>query len=196
VVAVDQDKRELRAEGRRRRRALSPEARLAASRAASEHLCALDAVRRAGTVALYAALPDELDLAPAVATLADRGVRVLLPRVEGDAVVLVAREGATLAPGYRGVREPTGRPVSATEVEVVVAPGVVYDRAGNRLGQGGGHYDRLLAALPAATVRVGACFACQLVDAVPAGARAEPVDLVVTERGVTRTGARPSSQPA
>ncbi len=195
-MADEHDKQERRAEGRRRRRALPADERRDASRAAAARLCALHEVRRAGTVALYGALPDELDLGSAIATLARRDVRVLLPRVEEGGLVLVALGDEGSTPGYRGVSEPLGPEVALDAVDVVVTPGLAFDPRGNRLGQGGGHYDRLLAALDPSTVRIGVCFACQLFDEVPHGERDEPVDIVVTERGVVRVRERPDPPPS
>lgn len=194
-VAEQESKREQRVEARRRRRALAATQRRDASRAVAARLCALDEVRRAGTVALYEALPDELDLGPARAMLARRDVRVLLPRVEEGEIVLVAPGDERPVPGYRGVSEPLGPAEPFDDVDAVVVPGVAFDRAGNRLGRGGGHYDRLLAALPPSTVRIGACFACQLFDEVLHDEHDEPVDIVVTERGVVRIRERPARRP-
>ena len=81
--------------------------------------------------------------------------------------------------------DPTDGPV-----DVVVVPALVLDRRGGRLGYGGGHFDRFLAARrPGGTLAVGAVFAAQLVDAVPTEPHDVPMDVVVTERGVWRDGA-------
>ncbi len=76
------------------------------------------------------------------------------------------------------------------EVEIAVVPGVAFDVVGGRLGQGGGHYDRLLGFLDVDCDRVGFCFSCQVVPFVPCEEHDEPVDLVVTERALYRTHAR------
>jgi 5-formyltetrahydrofolate cyclo-ligase len=68
----------------------------------------------------------------------------------------------------------------------VVAPGLAFDRAGRRLGYGGGYFDGFLPRLRPDCPVVGVCFAEQLVDAVPAGPRDRGVDVVVTDREVVR----------
>jgi 5-formyltetrahydrofolate cyclo-ligase len=70
---------------------------------------------------------------------------------------------------------------------VILVPGVAFTRAGQRLGRGGGYYDRLLSALPAKAVRLGVCFELQIVDELPSEPHDMRVDGVVTEREVLGT---------
>lgn len=161
-----------------------------ASAIAAGHLLALPELTSARTVALYAALPDEADPAMAVPGLLARGVQPVFPRVVGDELEFVPVAGiAELVPGFRGVPEPSGEAILPREIDVVVVPGVAFDAGGGRLGQGGGHYDRLLARLPATAVRVGFCLALQLVTSVPRGPHDFTVDVLVTEEGTVRTTA-------
>ncbi|MFP5308684.1 MAG: 5-formyltetrahydrofolate cyclo-ligase [Actinomycetes bacterium] len=169
------------------RRALDDADRRRASAGAVARLLHLQEVRRARTVALYAALAEELDPVGALPALVERGVRTLFPRVRGERLELVAASDLlTLQLGYRGIREPVGPAIDPAVVDVVVVPGVAFDVHGGRLGQGGGHYDRLLATLPEGCVAIGVCFACQVVPRVPLEAHDLPVDVVVTEAGVHR----------
>src|SRR5439155_13608401 len=161
-------------------------ARLRASRAAGALLLALPEIEAARTVALYAATPEEADPSAALGTLLARGVRVLFPRVVGPDLEFAAGDPAELRPGHRGIPEPLGGAVDPAEIDLIVVPGLAFDRGGARLGRGGGHYDRTLARLPARVVRVGFCFDFQVVDRVPRGPLDQPVDLVVTDRRVIR----------
>lgn len=184
-------KEQLRREVRRRRAAVPAAARRQAASAAAGHLLALAEIASAATVALYAAHGDELDPAPAVASLRARGVTTVLPRVDGLSLLLVpVASGTRLSPGYRGVPEPAGEALPPERLDLVVVPGVAFDLSGGRLGQGGGHFDRLLAALPQQVVRVGYAFACQVVEEVPGSPHDEPVDIVITEDGPIRTARR------
>ncbi|WP_336390904.1 5-formyltetrahydrofolate cyclo-ligase [Paracoccus aestuarii] len=69
---------------------------------------------------------------------------------------------------------------------MVIVPLAGYDAAGHRLGYGGGFYDRTLQALRARgpVTAIGLAFACQQVGAIPAGPHDQPLDLVVTDRGI------------
>lgn len=184
------DKSALRATARARRRALTTAQRRRRSLAAAANLLGLEEVRAASAVGLYAPLADEVDPQPAATALRELGVAVVLPRVTGDHLELVEVDDLRdLRPGFRGVLEPQGA-AGRPEVEVLVVPGLAFDRRGGRLGQGGGHYDRLLADLPAATLRVGLSFACQVVDEVPREPHDEPIDVLVTEEEVVRHATR------
>lgn len=185
------DKARLRREARARRAGLGGGARAAATAAVCDHLRALPELAAAGTVLAYAAHGDELDVTPVIADLATAGTRVLLPRVVGDRLELARlTDLAALTLGYRGVREPVGPAIAPREVDVAVVPGVAFDRSGVRLGQGGGHYDRLLPELRPGALVVAPCFAVQVVDRVPRGTHDHLVDVLVTEDGAHPTGAR------
>lgn len=188
---MDELKDRLRSSALDARRQLSDAERRDASAAVVDRLLHQPTLQRPGHVLLYAAMHDEVDLAGIVGPLRSRGVRTLFPRVAGDRLELVAASDLrTLQLGYRGVREPSGPRVDPGVVDVAVVPGVAFDPHGGRLGHGGGHYDRLLEQLREDGVRIGVCFACQLVPRVPRATHDEPVDVVVTDRARYHTGAR------
>lgn len=183
-------KASLRRTVRAARDGLSQQARVAASAAVSGRLDVLPDVRRARTLLLYASFGSEVDVTAVATAARARGTIVCFPRVMGDQLIAVAATPLALRPGYRGIGEPEGAARPLDELDVVVLPGIAFDLVGGRLGQGGGHYDRLLARLPSHTVRIGAAHSCQLVPRVPQQLHDQPVDLVVTDRGVHTTGAR------
>lgn len=190
-VPSDDVKTRLRATARNARRGLDDAERRTASAAAVSRLMNLTELRRPATVLLYAALDEEADPSGALPRLLDRRARVLFPRVRGEDLELVAATDlTTLTLGFRGVREPVGPAIDPGVVDVAVIPGVAFDPMGGRLGQGGGHYDRLLPFLDVECLRVGFCFSCQVVPRVPTEPHDEPVDVVVTERATYRTDAR------
>ena len=91
-----------------------------------------------------------------------------------------------LAPGAFGVREPEARIDNAIDpgtLDLILVPGVAFTRSGERLGRGGGFYDRLLASLPAHTCKVGVCFDSQVQHELPVEMHDQRVDLIVTESG-------------
>ncbi|HEX9888170.1 MAG TPA: 5-formyltetrahydrofolate cyclo-ligase, partial [Nitriliruptorales bacterium] len=162
-----------------------------AVRRAGDRLLELPEVQAAQRVLLYASQGDELGTERVIAALMIRGAEVLLPRVAGAALEVVAIDTVDGLPaGYRGVREPVGPAVDPRDLDVAIVPGLAFDAAGGRLGRGGGHYDRLLQTLPAQTLRVGLCFAVQLVARVPHEEHDQRVDVVVTEDGCVWTSAR------
>lgn len=90
-----------------------------------------------------------------------------------------------LAEGPHGIPQPAViEPIPPAAIDLAFVPGLAFDRLGNRLGHGGGVYDRLLAELDHALV-VGLCYSRQLRDKVPATVDDVPVDMVITERRAT-----------
>lgn len=181
-------KAELRRRMRALRRARAPAERAAAGRAAAGHLAAPLAAAPPGPVALFRALPEEIDTEPAIAVLLAAGRSVLLPRQDGRDRPLAFhafRPGDPLMPGPFGVLEPLPFAPRLTPALLLV-PLLAFDRRGRRLGHGAGFYDRTLAALRAgrpAPPAFGLAFAFQEVETVPAGDRDMRLDGVVTEAG-------------
>ncbi len=177
-------KRELRASLRARRGAVPPERAAEAAAACAALVLAEPAVRGAQRVALYAALPDELPTRPLFEGLAALGLERLLPRVRGRELDFARVERwEDLRPGRLGIPEPPAELPAAGlgRGDLILAPGLAFDRQGWRLGRGGGFYDRAFARLEG-TRRVGLGYAFQLVAAVPHDSHDRPVDAIVTER--------------
>lgn len=144
---------------------------------------ALPQLSAARVVLLYHSLPDEVCTHPLADRLLAEGKTVLLPRVTGPASMELRRYtgAASLQPGAYGIMEPTG-PVwtQPDDVDLVLVPGVAFDRAGRRLGRGRGYYDRMLVRMPR-TLKVGICFDFQLVESVPVSPDDVCMDVVVME---------------
>ncbi len=128
----------------------------------------------------------EIDPLPAMTAAAAQGP-VGVPVIVGRGLPLVFRrwtpDGATVA-GPFGVMVPVAG--DAMIPRVLIVPLVGFDRAGGRLGYGGGFYDRTLQALRATgpVLAIGYAFAAQQTDDLPLDATDQPLDLIVTETGV------------
>ena len=135
------DKSALRRAVLSRRAALPPDVRARSGPAAVAALVP----HATGTVAAYLSVGTEPDTAGLLAALADR--EVLLPVLLDDGDLDWARAGDGVAPGRHGLLEPTGERLGRDAVAdcgLVVVPALSVDRAGTRLGRGGGSYDRAL----------------------------------------------------
>lgn len=134
---------------------------------------------------------EEIDVLPALAWFAARGHPTALPVVPGRGKPLRFRAWKPGDPLVRGVLDiPVPEP-SAPEIapEILLVPLLAFDRAGYRLGYGGGYYDRTLAVLRAGNGRVlaiGVGFACQEVADVPHDATDARLDALATESWATR----------
>jgi 5-formyltetrahydrofolate cyclo-ligase len=127
----------------------------------------------------------EIDIRPLLHALHERGHAIALPVTPKRGQPLQFRRWA---PGDALVRGPMGtsQPAPAAErltPDWLLVPLLAFDRAGRRLGYGGGYYDRTLAALPGATA-LGVAYACQELDEVPAGEDDARLHAIATEAGL------------
>ncbi len=174
----------LRLELRRRRRRLAAENPDAADQAAQGlRLAGLGALR---TAAVYRPIGSELDPEPLAGRLAARGLAIALPvAIRAEAPLAFRLRGAALVPDAIGMAAP-GPDAPEVRPELVIVPLLAFDAAGGRLGQGGGFYDRTLAALRATGLvfALGLGYAGQEVGALPMGPHDQRLDGVLTEAGL------------
>ena len=130
---------------------------------------------KAETVMLYSALPDEVQT-QAFLEKWHLKKKIILPTVVGDDIIPVEYgKDTAFAVGDFNILEPQNEPYLGG-FDLIVVPGVAFDRKGNRLGRGRGYYDRFLCQ-HLDVKRIGICFDFQLVDEVPA----EPFDIRMDE---------------
>lgn len=185
-----------KARARREVEARRAEAHAAGQGDASAHLLDALAAFRGRPVAGYWPMRTEIDPRSALAALAAQGP-VALPVVVGKGRPLVFRRwtpGVRLVPGVFGTRVPE-EDAEAIRPEALVVPLLAFTDRGERLGYGGGFYDRTLAALRAegGAFAVGFAFAAQRVEALPLEPTDAPLDRVATEGGVLDP--RPEARP-
>jgi 5-formyltetrahydrofolate cyclo-ligase len=183
--AIQHAKASLRRDVTAKREALSREARRLAAVAVSARPFPL-ALAAGGIVSGFMPLKGEIDPLPLMRKLAADGAQLALPVIAGRGRPLIMREwrfGDSLISGVWGIREP-GPEAAEVAPDIILAPLLAFDRAGHRLGYGGGYYDRTIARLRATkpVVVIGLAFALQEVPAVPVTPDDVPLDLVLTER--------------
>ena len=185
---MNERKNEIRAVMKARRKALTQEARKAASEIVCAKLAAdsdialrIDPFEWGSSIAVYLASPQEIDLSPFIRKMLAMGVKVVAPRWNGETYELAVLKGlddAHLRKGPMGILEPAETEiVSPKEVEVWLVPGLAFTRSGKRVGYGGGWYDRLLADAPKDAWKVGIAHAFQVVDDLPS----EPHDIMLSK---------------
>jgi 5-formyltetrahydrofolate cyclo-ligase len=185
-------KRTLRQQMLAQRRELAPDEWILSSLQAQQNLLALTEYSRAGCIALYAAVHNEIDTALIVEIAFAAGKRVLYPAVCGHHMVLRRVEALEqLTRGCFGILEPcsTGVDHQADEADLIVVPGVAFDRSGHRVGYGKGYYDRFLQHPERTATLVGLCHDFQLIDGdIPADPHDIRMEIVVTERRTITCG--------
>ena len=187
-------KPELRAQARRRLRALDAAARAAAEAEIGRRVWSVPEIAAARTLLLFADLPEEVATDAIAADALRRGVTLVYPRTipetRGMTLHLVRSLG-DLRTGSYGIREPDVErcpEVAESSIDAALVPGLAWDRRGSRLGRGVGYYDRLFADPAWRGFRCGIFFAFQEVDPISAEPWDLPLDAVVTEREVWRRG--------
>ena len=182
---------ELRRRMLEQRGQLGVEQRSEMERALLQRLCALPAIQKAGVFFGYCSYRSEVGTGELINQLLRLGKTVCVPLCHpadmSMAAVRINDPHMDLLPGYKGIPEPrpqlaSRQSIAATSLEVVIIPGVVFDRRGYRLGYGGGYYDRFLALQAPQALRIGLAFDLQLVDHLPNADHDVPMDLLVTER--------------
>lgn len=171
------------------RDALSVGERDRASARITDHVLALPEVERASVVMVFWSFGSEPDTAPLLEALHARGIRVALPRiVDGEMGSRSYSPGDAVTVTSFGPREPSaGEALDPSTIDVVVTPGVAFDRSGRRVGYGGGFYDRFFPRVRPDTARLGIGFDLQLIDEdLPSGHFDLGLDGVITESGVVR----------
>lgn len=156
------------------------------SLAAIQQIEQLPAFRKASSFAVYHALPDEVQTAAFIERWADQKA-IYLPVICGEDIQLhLYRKESALMPGAFGILEPIPeqREVNPTP-DLMLIPGVAFDRELNRMGRGKGYYDRLLKEPELKdTLRIGVCFSFQLVDRVPVSTDDITMHMLVTDEAV------------
>ena len=138
----------------------------------------------ADRILMYHSLPDEVSTHEFIDRWASRK-RFFLPRVNGVGLDILPYDRSRLHLGAFNIEEPDGDDTaSMSDIELVVVPGVAYDRRGNRIGRGKGYYDRLLHDCKAVTM--GVAYSCQLCDDIEPDEHDVPVHYVITEDEIIR----------
>lgn len=179
------DRQALRREMENRRSGLLPEQVAVYSRSVNERLRVLQPLIKARTIMGYAGIRNEVDLHSFLSEQAERGIIVLLPRVEKDGALSALEFSGwnNTCPGAFNIMEPlAGDPFNPADIDAVIVPGLVFDGKGYRLGYGKGYYDRFLKTLSKNTFICGVCYEFQVVGNVYPHSGDVPVHWIVTEK--------------
>jgi 5-formyltetrahydrofolate cyclo-ligase len=157
------------------------------SAAAARLIMAWPGFIRAKTIMMYIPMQREVDTAAIARAAWDAGKTVLAPRTNVPARQMEAvafTDHSELTAGAYNILEPVGEATDVSEIDLLILPGVAFDRAGNRLGQGGGFYDRFLAAPTLRADTVAIAFDEQIVESVPVEATDWPMKTIITDKEI------------
>lgn len=174
------------------RAALTEEERALKSLKIRDVVLNLEEFRQAHTVMLFLNFRDEVETTSLAEKVLESGKTLVLPRCAPKGVLIPAEVKdlkTDLEAGTWGIREPKKenlREVNPLDIDLLFMPGAAFDLNGNRLGYGGGYYDRFLERLRENIPKIALAFSCQIVDQVPVEPFDKTVDMLITENGRIR----------
>lgn len=175
---------------------------VAKSAAACHNLLRQPEFASAKTVLMYLAMPSEVDTAAIALAAWQQDKVVLVPRMSWShkhmTPVKIDSLDTGLVVGNHGIREPQPgqQPWPVDDIDLVVTPALAYDRKCQRLGRGGGFYDRFLSDPRMRAHTIGLAFDEQVVDELPTEGHDCPVDVLVTDKEIIRRVNAPADSPA
>ena len=186
------DKRQLRAELKRRLLELTnpPAAgHREKSEKACENLISTPQFQHSSIVMFFLSLPHETDTTSAILNAWQNGKTVAVPKVIWRQKYMIPVKIDSLETEFSteiaGLRNPLeGSPVRPEQIDLVVVPGLAFDRKGNRLGTGNAYYDKFFENKDLVATRCGLAFSEQLIDSIPADEYDKPMDLLVTDEEI------------
>ncbi|MGH7854686.1 MAG: 5-formyltetrahydrofolate cyclo-ligase [Candidatus Binatia bacterium] len=198
---LEETRNELRREVSKRRSTLPPMTCLSWSRSIQAKVLELPQYLAASSIALYCAMRNEVETWAIMNHAFGQKKQVFCPKISGDRAPLFVQifSEADLVSEPLVAAQPQGDVVLTPQdckVALVIVPGVVFDVHGNRLGRGGGWYDRALAWFDNRGVFVGLAYELQVVDRVPVEPWDKKVHYVITESRVIDCGVMPHEQIA
>ncbi len=185
-------KKKLRKQVSQKLAGISPKEASSASIAAAELLAGMDEFRKAEVVMLYLSIHGEIDCLPIAQLAWSMDKKVLAPTACHNCrlmrPILCHPDDEEMFHNHHGLRQPAWREMEMEieKIDLLIVPGLAFDRNRNRLGRGGGYYDRFLAREGLRARKIGLAFEAQIVETVPVGPNDLPVDLLVTNKEIIR----------
>lgn len=178
-------KQELRQKILKERISIDPKEAFLYSEQITKKLLTLDCIKNSSGIMAYYSYKNEPDLLPFMRKCIDLGKLVSLPYIagEGEMIAVNFNYDTALKSNVYGIPEPIlTNDSESEEPDVVIVPGIVFDKQFNRIGFGGGYYDRFLKDKSA--VKIGVCFESQLVEHIEAETHDIRMDIIVTEKQI------------
>lgn len=175
------EKKEIRGEVRRRIKLLDKTQMTTASNSIFDQIERMEIFRSSRCVALFVSMHDEVPTDLALERWPQLEKRIVVPRVEGDVMRFYDYSSEQMTEGAFGILEPMGdHEVTADQIDLIIVPARAFTHRGERLGRGGGFYDKYMSLKEFRAAKVGIAFECQIFDELPCDDHDIRVDEVVT----------------
>ncbi len=175
-----------------RRKALSKSEIKEKSAKIKEKLYSLSEFKTSKNILLYVSFNNEVDTINIIKDLLIKKEKnVLVPYVDKDKLIRISKINSfdDLEPKTFGILEPKKNKIrnfDIDELDLVIVPGIVFDKNGHRIGYGHGYYDKFLEKLRKNTIKIGLCCDFQLIDKIPEEKHDVPMDIIVTEKRILK----------
>ena len=160
------------------------------SKLIESHLFSLPEYKKFSTVMFYVSTAKEVSTHDMIKTALSENKKAAVPLiVESQNIMLpcVITDLKDLIPGPLGILQPPKqkiKTVSVSSLDLVIVPGMAFDKKGNRVGRGRGFYDRFLKLSNPETLKIALAFSCQIVEQAPVNKTDIAVDKIITEDGI------------
>jgi 5-formyltetrahydrofolate cyclo-ligase len=186
---MQNNKKDIRAAMMKRRRNLDNGSVLALSDIIQKRIVESRFFKESSVIMAYMPIQNEIRTDLLIERSIASGKTILLPRIkdaETMEAVPIQSLGSDLIKGYMGIMEPDPSIPAANPqtIDLVILPGIAFDRKGYRIGFGGGYYDRFITRLRNDCILLAPAYDFQVLEHIPAEAFDQPVDMVVTEKEI------------
>ena len=172
----------------KKRKSLSKEEILQGSKKIQNNLFTLEQYKKSKTVMFFVSFNSEVHTHEMIKE-ALKSKTIIVPKVVNHEIEpSLIIDFDNLIAGKFGILEPIeATKIAYKNIDLVLVPGIAFDKDGHRIGYGFGYYDKFLKKVPKA-IKIGLAFDFQVVDKIPRETHDFPVDMIVTEKGVVECG--------
>jgi 5-formyltetrahydrofolate cyclo-ligase len=151
----------------------------------------LPVFKRAETVMVYLNFKNEVDSLKMIEESFKAGKKVLIPYCKKETMEIIPAELNDIEKeivrgknGYLQTRKECVKPVPVEDIDLVIVPGIAFDKRCYRLGFGAGYYDRFLRKLNFEKPTIGVCYDFQIIHSIPTEPHDVPLDFIITEERI------------
>lgn len=147
--------------------------------------------KKASVIFIFVSFKSEVDTHKIIIRAISDGKIICVPKIHSRSegmMVFRINSLAELKPGYHGILEPLDKcpEVDSTKIDLIIMPGVAFDKYGGRVGYGAGFYDRFLSEINIDVDKIALSYHFQILDNVPMNKEDVPIDGIITEEEIIR----------
>ena len=181
-----EEKKDLRKKAIIQRNSVCPESISKKSEMIAERLIFHSWYLQSNTIFIYVSKDNEVETRQVIKGALSMGKNVCVPRIvrkERMDAVPIKKPEEDLEPGILGIDEPKAhlRPILPEDIDLVIVPGLLFDRNGYRIGYGGGYYDMFLSNISQSCKTIGLAFDFQITDKLPINEYDKKIMLIITD---------------